>query len=223
LFFKEIVMPLGIIGKKVGMTQIFDENGNVIPVTVIDCPPSVVTQIKTLENDGYQSIQLGFDDKFKNVKAPLKGKFNKIDVFPKRVLKEFRMDEATSLEDYKIGDNIGLEQIEAGDYIDVVGTSKGKGFQGVVKRYGFHGGRATHGSRMHRATGSIGQHQDPGRVFKGKKLPGQMGNVRKTIQNLKVIEKLPEENLLIVKGSIPGPNKGAVLIKKSVKKSAVTK
>ncbi len=216
-------MPLGLIGKKVGMTQVFNESGVVIPVTVLEVPPSTITQIKTKENDGYQALQLGFDDKFKNVNKPDKGKFDKVDVFPKRILKEFRMDEKDNLDEYKVGDNVGLEQLEVGESIDVSAKTKGKGFQGVVRRYGFHGGRKTHGSRFHRATGSIGQHTYPGRVFKGKKLPGRMGGKKRTVLSLKVIDIIKDDNLLVVKGSVPGPNKGYVFIRKAIKKYPSTK
>ncbi len=204
-----------IIGKKVGMTQIFDEKGLVIPVTVIEAGPCTVTQIKTVETDGYNSIQLGFGEvKEKHLNKPLKGHFAKSKLALKKHLREFRVN---STEETKVGDEIKVDAFEQGDKIDVQGTTKGKGFQGVIKRHSQHRGPMGHGSMYHRRPGSMGPTSTPGRVFKGKKLPGHMGNVTVTIQNLDVVRVDLDKNVMLVKGSVPGP-KGAILkIKKSVK------
>ena len=204
-----------IIGKKVGMTQIFDENGLAIPVTVIEAGPCTVTQVKTVETDGYDSIQLGFGDvKEKHLNKPLKGHFAKSKLALKKHLREFRVN---STEETKVGDEIKVDAFEQGDKIDVQGTTKGKGFQGVIKRHGQHRGPMGHGSMYHRRPGSMGPTSTPGRVFKGKKLPGHMGHTTVTIQNLDVVRVDLDKNVMLVKGSVPGP-KGAILkIKKSVK------
>ena len=206
-----------IIGKKVGMTQIFDETGMVIPVTVIEAGPCTVTQVKTVETDGYNSIQLGYGEvKEKRVNKPLKGHFQKSKLALKKHLREFRTDD---LADVKVGDEIKLDVFEAGDKIDVQGTSKGKGFQGVIKRHGQSRGPMGHGSMYHRRPGSMGPTSTPGRVFKGKKLPGHMGVDTVTIQNLAIIRVDLDKNAILVKGSVPG-NKGSILkINDSVKRS----
>ena len=210
-------MSKGIIGKKLGMTQVFAEDGSAVGVTAIEVEPSVVLQVKTKEKDGYDAIQIGYGRvKQKNVTKPLQGHFNKANKGYFRFVKEF----PSASENYEVGKEITSEIFQNGDYVDVVGTSKGKGFQGVVKRHGFGGGRATHGSMFHRAPGSIGASADPSRVFKGTKMGGQMGNVRKTIQNLQVWQVRPDRNLLLLKGSIPGSKNGFILIKKAKKKSA---
>ena len=208
-------MKKAIIGKKIGMTQIFDEKGNVIPVTVIEAGPCTVAQVKTVETDGYDAIQLGFGDvKDKHLTKPEKGHFAKANVEAKKHLREFRVD---SIENFKVGDEVKADVFEAGDKIDVQGTSKGKGFQGVIKRHGQHRGPMGHGSMYHRRPGSMGSTSTPGRVFKGKKLPGHMGRVTVTIQNLEVVRVDLDKNVILVKGSVPGP-KGAILkIKSSVK------
>ena len=204
-----------IIGKKVGMTQIFDEKGLVIPVTVIEAGPCTVTQVKTVETDGYNSIQLGYGDvKEKHLNKPLKGHFAKSKLALKKHLREFRVE---NVEDAKVGDEVKADVFEQGDKIDVQGTTKGKGFQGVIKRHGQHRGPMGHGSMYHRRPGSMGPTSTPGRVFKGKKLPGHMGCQTVTIQNLDVVRVDMDKNVILVKGSVPGP-KGAILkIKKSVK------
>lgn len=204
-----------IIGKKVGMTQIFDEKGLVVPVTVIEAGPCTVTQVKTVETDGYNSIQLGYGEvKEKHVNKPLKGHFTKSKLALKKHLREFRVDNAGEA---KVGDEIKVDVFEQGDKIDVQGTTKGKGFQGVIKRHGQHRGPMGHGSMYHRRPGSMGPTSTPGRVFKGKKLPGHMGCQTVTIQNLDVVRVDTDKNVILVKGSVPGP-KGAILkIKKSVK------
>ena len=204
----------GIIGKKVGMTSIFDENGKNIPVTVILAGPNYVTQVRTKEVDGYDAVQLGFDDKKeKNTPKALRGHFEKAGVSPKRKVIEFQDFE----KEVKLGDEVKAEDIFAeGEYVDVSGTSKGKGFQGVVKRHGFKGvGQATHGQHNRlRAPGSIGASSDPSRVFKGMRMAGHMGSETITVQNLQVMKIIPEKNLLIVKGSVPGHKNAYLIIKK---------
>ena len=208
-------MKKGLIGKKLGMTQIFDEKGRVIPVTVIEAGPCIVAQVKTEEVDGYNAIQLGFGEiKEKKLNRPNKGHFTKVNVTPKKHLREFRLD---SLEGVKVGDELKADVFAAGEKVDIQGTTKGKGFQGVIKRHGQHRGPMGHGSMYHRRPGSMGATSTPGRVFKGKKLPGHMGVETVTIQNLEVVAVDLNKNVLLVKGSVPGP-KGAVLkIKSSVK------
>lgn len=204
-----------LIGKKLGMTQIFAEDGESVPITVIEAEPSVIVHKKTQESDGYDALQLGYGRvKQKSVTKPLQGHLKKADKGFFRNLREFR----TATASYELGQELKVDMFAAGDYIDVVGTSKGKGFAGVVKRHGFSGGRATHGSMFHRAPGSIGASAEPSRVLKGKKLPGQMGDVRKTVQNLLVVGVRPERNLILVKGSIPGCRNSVVIIRQSTKK-----
>ena len=201
-------MKKAIIGKKVGMTQIFDETGKVIPVTVIEAGPCVVAQVKSNETDGYNAVQWGFGDvKESKVNKPVKGHFAKSKLALKKHLREFRMN---SVEDVKVGDELKADVFTKGDKVDIQGTSKGKGFQGVIKRHGQSRGPMGHGSMYHRRPGSMGSTSTPGRVFKGKKLPGHMGNVTVTIQNLKVVRVDLDKNCILVKGSVPG-NKGAIL------------
>ena len=204
-----------LIGKKVGMTQIFDEKGKVIPVTVIEAGPCVVAQVKTVETDGYNAIQLGFGDvKESKVNKPEKGHFAKANIAPKKHLREFRVE---SVEGVTVGTEWTVTEFAEGDKLDIQGTSKGKGFQGVIKRHGQHRGPMGHGYMYHRRPGSMGPTSTPGRVFKGKKLPGHMGKVTVTIQNLDVIKVDADKNVVLVKGSVPGP-KGAILkLKTSVK------
>ena len=210
-------MKKGIIGKKVGMTQIFDEKGNVIPVTAIETEGNIVAQIKTVETDGYQSVQLGYGDvKDKHINKPEAGHFAKAKIANKKHLREFRLD---SVENYKVGDEVKVDIFEAGEKVDIQGTSKGKGFQGVIKRHGQHRGPMGHGSMYHRRPGSMGATSTPGRVFKGKKLPGHMGKVTVTIQNLEIVKVDTDKNVLLVKGSVPGP-KGAILKVKSTVKAS---
>ncbi len=208
-------MKKGIIGRKIGMTQIFDEKGNVIPVTVIEVGPCVVAQVKTVETDGYNAVQLGFGDvKDKHINKPEAGHFAKAKLANKKHLREFRLD---SIDGIKVGDEVKADVFEAGEKIDVQGTSKGKGFQGVIKRHGQHRGPMGHGSMYHRRPGSMGATSTPGRVFKGKKLPGHMGRVTVTIQNLDVVRVDMDKNVILVKGSVPGA-KGAILKVKSAVK-----
>ena len=208
-------MNKGLIGKKLGMTQIFDEQGKVIPVTVIEAGPCVVAQVKTVESDGYNAIQLGFGDvKESKVNKPEKGHFTKSKLPLKKHLREFRLD---SVENINVGDELKADTFTAGDQLDIQGTSKGKGFQGVIKRHGQSRGPMGHGSMYHRRPGSMGPTSTPGRVFKGKKLPGHMGHVTVTIQNLDVDKVDMDKNVILVKGSVPGA-KGAILkLKTSVK------
>lgn len=211
-------MQKGIIGKKIGMTQIFDEKGNVIPVTVIEAGPCVIVQKKTLENEGYASVQLGYGDvSIKRVSKPLKGHFEKAGVAPKKVLKEFRLTDSA---DMNVGDIIKADTFLVGEAVDVTGISKGKGFAGAIKRHGYSRLRMTHGTGpVARHAGSMGSSSSPSRVFKGKKLPGHMGHVQRTVQNLDVVKVDVENNLIALKGAIPGPKGGIVFIADSVKKA----
>ena len=206
----------GILGKKIGMTQIFTEHGEVIPVTVVEAGPVVVTQIKTTENDGYTAIQVGFQDaKEKSLNKPQKGHLAAANVLKKH-LKEFRVD---AVEEFTVGQEIKADLFAAGELIDVTGISKGKGFQGPIKRHGQSRGPETHGSRYHRRPGSMGACSFPGRVFKNKKLAGHMGSVKVTVQNLEVVRVDADKNLILVKGAIPGPKGSMVTIKEAVKSS----
>lgn len=230
-------MQKAIIGKKIGMTQIFDEKGNVVPVTVVEAGPCVVSQIKTTENDGYEAIQIGFGDirlktqngtgkgkrvrsaKFKdtpvNITKPMLGHFNKANVAPKKTLREFRVADISA---YSVGDVIKADAFAAGDKIDVIGTSKGKGYAGVIKRWNFQRLKETHGSGpVARHGGSMGACSTPSRVWKGKKMAGHLGAERVTVQNLKVVKVDVENNLIAIKGAVPGPNGGIVMIRDSVK------
>lgn len=205
-----------IMGKKIGMTQIFDENGVMIPVTVVEAGPVVVTQIKTEETDGYNAVQVGFGEvKEKHVNKPTKGHFAKAGVALKKHVKELRPEDG--VENYSLAQEIKVDIFEVGEKIDVTGISKGKGFQGSIKRHGQSRGPETHGSHYHRAPGSMGSASDPSKVRKGKKLPGHMGHTRVTIQNLEVARVDAEKNLILIKGAIPGPKKGLVVIKTAVK------
>ncbi len=207
-------MVNGLIGKKIGMSQVFDENGKLIPVTLIKAGPCVVVQVKTRERDNYEAVQLGLVENVnpKNIKKPIKGHLEKAGVGAVRVLKEFQ---PAGDEEVKPGQKITVEIFEGVEKVNITGKSKGKGFQGVVKRHGFGGGRATHGSMFHRAPGSIGQCAYPSRVFPGKRLPGHMGNKKVTVKGLKVVGIDKENNLLIVKGAVPGSRGGYLYIKKA--------
>jgi len=209
-------MTKAIIGKKIGMTQIFDEQGKVIPVTVVEAGPCVVVQKKTVENDGYSAVQCGFGEiREKLVTKPLKGHFAKADVALKRTLKEFRLDDA---ENYNVGDVLKADSFAAGDIVDVTGTSKGKGFAGTIKRNNNHRLKETHGSGpVARQAGSMGACSSPSRIFKGKALPGQMGNEKVTVQNLEIVKVDAENNLIAIKGAIPGPKNSIVTIADGVK------
>ena len=208
-------MKKAILATKVGMTQIFNADGILVPVTVLQAGPCVVTQVKTVENDGYSAVQVGFGEKReKLVNKPLKGQFAKAGVSCKRFLREFKFDNA---EEYQLGQEIKADIFAAGDKIDATAISKGKGFQGAIKRHNQHRGPMTHGSKFHRHAGSNGAASDPSKVFKGKKMPGHMGSKRITIQNLEIVRVDAENNLILVKGSVPGPKKSLVTIKESVK------
>ena len=224
-------MKKGILATKVGMTQIFSEDGTLIPVTVLQAGPCVVTQVKTVENDGYSAVQVGFVDKKERivnkdksgrkevihrhgVGKAMKGHFDKAGVPCKRYVREFRFDNA---EEYALGSEIKADVFTAGDMVDASAVSKGKGFQGAIKRHGQHRGPMTHGSKFHRHQGSNGACSSPSRVFKGKKMPGHMGCVKVTVQNLEVVRVDAEKNLLLIKGSVPGPKKALVTIKEAVK------
>ena len=209
-------MKKGLIGKKIGMTQIFDEAGNVIPVTVVEAGPCTVTQIKTVENDGYQAVQVGFGDvKVSRVNKPMKGHFDKADVAPKKTLKEFRLD---SIDGIEVGNILKADTFEVGEIVDVKGTSKGHGTAGAIKRWNFSRLRMTHGTGPnHRHAGSLGACSSPSRVFKGKKLAGHYGHETVTVQNLKIAKVDAENNLIAIKGAIPGPKGGIVVIADAVK------
>ena len=208
-------MKKGILATKVGMTQIFNEDGVLTPVTVLLAGPCVVTQVKTAENDGYNAVQVGFVDKrAKLVSKPLKGHFDKAGVSYKRYVREFKFENAS---EYSVKDEIKADIFAAGDKIDATAISKGKGFQGAIKRHGQSRGPMAHGSKFHRHQGSNGSATTPGRVFKGKGMPGHMGSVKVTVQNLEVVKVDTENNLLLVKGSVPGPKKSLVTIKETVK------
>ncbi len=211
-------MEKGIIGKKIGMTQIFDESGKVIPVTVVEAGPCVVVQKKTVENDGYNAVQLGFGDiRPKRVNKPLTGHFKKADVALKRTLKEFRLDDIDAL---NIGDIVKADAFSEGDIVDVSGKSKGHGFSGTIKRHNFSRLKETHGTGpVHRHAGSMGACSSPSRIFKGKGMPGQYGNTKVTVQNLTVVKVDAENNLIAIKGAIPGPKNGTVTIVDCVKKA----
>ena len=204
----------GILGKKLGMTQIFTEEGIVVPVTVVEAGPNVVTQVKTVEKDGYNAIQVGFEDaKEKSLNKPQKGHLAAANVLKKH-LKEFRVD---AVEEFTVGQEIKADLFAAGEKIDVTGTSKGKGFQGVIKRWNANRGPMSHGSKFHRAVGSMGASSDPSRTFKNKNMPGHMGAVNTTVLNLEVVKVIAEKNLILVKGGIPGANKSTVVIRNAVK------
>lgn len=208
-------MKKAILATKVGMTQIFNDEGVLTPVTVLQAGPCVVTQVKTEKNDGYKAVQVGFVDKrAKLVSKPLKGHFDKAGVSYKRFVREFRFDNA---EDYSVKDEIKADIFAAGDKIDATAVSKGKGFQGAIKRHGQSRGPMAHGSKFHRHAGSNGAASDPSKVFKGKKMPGHMGNKQITIQNLEIVKIDAENNLILVKGAVPGPKKSLVTIKETVK------
>jgi large subunit ribosomal protein L3 len=208
-------MKKAILGKKLGMTQIFDEDGKIVPVTVIEAGPCFVTQKKTVEKEGYQAIQVGFDDiREKLVNKPRKGHFEKAGVALKRFVREFRLEDISG---YQIGQEIKTDIFAAGDKVDISGISKGKGFQGAIKRWNQSRGPMSHGSKFHRAPGSMGASSSPSRTFKNKRLPGHMGCVSTTVLNLSVAKVMAEKNIILIKGGVPGPNKGYVVIRNTVK------
>lgn len=208
-------MVNGLLGRKLGMSRIFTDEGRWIEVTLLEAGPCTVVQRKNSDSDGYDAVQVGYEDvKEKRVTKPLLGHFKKTGISPKRHLREFRIDAESALQP---GDEINIDIFKTGDRVDVSGTTKGKGFQGVIKRYGFKGGPGGHGSHFHRAPGSIGQCADPSKVYKGKKMPGQMGNKPMTTQNLEVVDVDLEKNLIVVRGAVPGAPGGLVVVKQSVK------
>jgi large subunit ribosomal protein L3 len=208
-----------LIGKKIGMTQVFDDNGVQVPVTVLQVGPCVVVQRKTAETDGSDALQLGFEEqKEQRLSKPVAGHFKARSVAPQRVLREVGAGEEDA--ELNVGDTLTADVFAEVAYVDVTGVSKGRGFQGVVKRHGMSGGRATHGSGNHRKTGSIGQCEEPARVMKNKRMPGQMGSVNVQTQHLKVVQVRPDDNVILVRGSVPGPNGGVVFVRKSIKKAA---
>ncbi|HKL11837.1 MAG TPA: 50S ribosomal protein L3 [Clostridia bacterium] len=205
----------GILGKKIGMTQVFKEDGSLVPVSVIEATPMVVVQVKTMDTDGYEAIQIGFGDvKESKVNKPTRGHYDKAGVDTKRNLVEFRVENAS---EYKVGQVISVDTFKEGDFINVTGISKGKGTQGTIKRYNQSRGPKTHGSKFHRAAGSLGSSASPSRVFKGMHMAGRMGNEQVTVKNLQVVRVDMDRNLLLVKGAVPGPKKGIITIKESVK------
>ena len=210
-------MPKGTLGYKIGMTQLFTDNGHVVPVTVILAGPVRVVQKKTPETDGYAAVQLGIGEKLKNVNKPLRGHFAKAQVVPAKALREFRIDDSEFMQALEVGDELRVEEVfTEGEYVDVVGITNGQGFAGVITRHNFRRGPMGHGSHFHRSVGSLGA-VDPARVFKGRKMPGRMGGERRTVQGLQIVKIDAERNLLLVKGSVPGPNGGLLMVKETVK------
>lgn len=210
-------MVNGLLGRKLGMTRVFTEDGRWVHVTLVEAGPCTVVQKKTQDSDGYDAIQVGFGDvKESRLNKPLQGHYAKAGQTPRRILKEFRIAEGTEV---NVGDEIRNDIFKAGDRVDVSGTSKGKGFAGVIKRHGMAGGPGGHGSHFHRAPGSVGQSADPAKVYKGKRMPGRMGNAKRTTQNLEIVDVDAEKNLLLLRGAVPGANGGVVIVKRSMKGS----
>lgn len=212
----EVQLMNGILAKKIGMTQVFEETGNLVPVTVLQAGPMVVVQKKTVETDGYNAIVVGFGEiNEKNVNKPRKGQFKKANASYKRYLREFKVED---VEKYNLGDEITVEIMDGVEFVDVIGISKGKGTQGVIKRHGFGRGRESHGSKFHRMPGGMGAATWPGKVFKGHRMMGRMGNERVTVQNLKVVRVDKENGIILIKGAVPGPKKGLITVRKAIKK-----
>jgi large subunit ribosomal protein L3 len=206
----------GLIGRKVGMTQVFGDDGNHVPVTVIQAGPCTVVGVRTREQHGYDALQLGFETR-KKMSKPAAGTFKKANLSPMRVVREIRLEKPEQVAAYQVGQTLTAELFSPGELVDVVSVTKGKGFQGGVKRHGWFGGDATHGSMFHRAPGSIGASSDPSRVWPGHRLPGRMGGVQRTVLNLTVARVMPEQNLVLIRGAVPGPNGGLVMLRKSIK------
>src|SRR5437870_10725651 len=206
-----------LLGRKVGMTQIFGDDGNHVPVTVVQAGPCTIVGIRSKQTHGYDALQLGFEPVKKNVSKPRAGHFKKANVAPTRILREVRLDKVEKA--YEVGQALTVELFAAGEIVDVTGVTKGRGFQGGIKRHGWRGGEASHGSMFHRAPGSIGASSDPSRVFPGHRLPGRMGAARRTVPHLEVVRVVPEQHLLVIKGAVPGATGGLVLVRKSVKLS----
>jgi len=212
-------MKIGLVGKKIGMTRIYrEDDGSVIPVSIVKAGPCYITDIKKTQDNGYTSIQIGFEEVTeKKLNKPMLGYFKKLGLPPMKVLREIRIKDDSEIANFNVGQKFTVDIFKEGEYVDVTGTSIGKGFQGVVKRHKFHGGPATHGSMSHRAPGSIGG-TTPSRVLKGKRMAGHMGNRRVTVQNLQIVRVIPDENILLVKGSIPGSSNSYIVIRKALKK-----
>lgn len=210
-------MPKGVYGTKIGMTQVFDETGDLVPVTVVEVEPCRVVQKKTKENDGYEAIQVGIGKvKESRVNKPVRGHYQKAQIEPHRRLRELRVEDSEEMQALEVGAELKADLFSSGDYVDVTGTSKGKGFAGVIKRWNFHRGPMKHGSKYHRGVGSLGA-TDPARVFKGRKLPGRMGGVRRTVQGLQIVKVDADRNLLLIRGSVPGPKGTLLEIRETVK------
>ena len=215
-----MAMKEGLIGRKVGMTQVFADDGNIVPVTVVQLGPNTVVGIRTKASHGYDALQLGFEPRRKNVTKAMAGVYKKAGVErPMRTMREVRLQKSENLAPYSVGQSLTVEMFTPGELVDVVGMTKGKGFQGGVKRHGWYGGDATHGSMFHRAPGSIGASSDPSRVWPGHKLPGRMGGDRRTVLNLPVVRVLPEQHLILLRGAVPGARGGVVMVRKSVKQT----
>lgn len=215
-----MAMKEGLIGRKRGMTQVFGEDGSLVPVTVVELGPCTVVSVRTTPKDGYDALQLGFEPKKKNATKAMAGHYKKAGITaPMKVLREIRLQKTEAVAGYQVGQTLTVEIFAPGELVDVVGESKGKGFQGGVRRFGWHGGDATHGSMFHRAPGSIGASSDPSRVWPGHHLPGRMGGDRRTVLNLPVVRVLPEQNMLLVRGAVPGPIGGLLVVRKSVKQT----
>jgi large subunit ribosomal protein L3 len=206
-----------LIGRKVGMTQVFGDDGNHVPVTVIQAGPCTVLGLRTRESHGYDALQIGFEPRKKNVSKPAAGVFKKLNVAPMRVVREVRLEKSEQVQAYQVGQALTAELFTPGELVDVVGITKGKGFQGGVKRFGWSGGDSTHGSMFHRAPGSIGASSDPSRVWPGHRLPGRMGGVQRTVLNVSVVRVMSEQNLVLLRGAVPGANGSLVMVRKSVK------
>ena len=207
----------GLIGRKVGMTQVFADDGNHVPVTVIQAGPCTVVGIRTRETHGYDALQLGFEAGRKKMSKPAAGVFRKVNLDPMRIVREIRLEKPEMLQGYQVGQAVTASLFSPGELVDVIGVTKGKGFQGGVKRHGWYGGDATHGSMFHRAPGSIGASSDPSRVWPGHKLPGRMGGDQRTVLNVSVVRVLPEQNLVLLHGAVPGANGSLVMLRKSIK------
>lgn len=207
----------GLIGRKLGMTQVFGDDGNHLPVTIVQAGPCTVVGIRTKESHGYDALQLGFEAGRKKMSKPAAGVFKKLNLEPMRIVREIRLEKPEMLQGYAVGKAVTAELFAAGEFVDVIGVTKGKGFQGGVKRFGWSGGDSTHGSMFHRAPGSIGASSDPSRVWPGHHLPGRMGGVQRTVLNVSVVRVMPEQNLVLLRGAVPGPNGSLVMLRKSIK------
>jgi large subunit ribosomal protein L3 len=215
-----MAMKEGLIGRKVGMTQVFADDGNIVPVTVVQLGPNTVVGIRTKASHGYDALQLGFESRRKNVTKAMAGVYKKAGIErPMRIMREVRLQKGENLAPYTVGQALTADMFTPGEFVDVVGMTKGKGFQGGVKRHGWRGGDATHGSMFHRAPGSIGASSDPSRVWPGHKLPGRMGGDRRTVLNLPVVRVMPEQHLILLRGAVPGARGGVVIVRKSVKQT----